>query len=472
MRAIFVMLCLAFVWGTPASAAKRVALVIGNSAYQYTKYLANPKNDAADLAAMLEKFGFDVTRARDVTGEQLDQLLADFEDKARGADAALFYFAGHGIQFEKVNYLVPVDARLRTVYSIAREGLAVDQVVRALEGSAGLSLIILDACRNNPQATRLRKRLSARGRAGRTRAAALTRGLGPIASAAGETLIVYAAAPGTEAFDGDGRNSPFARAFIRAVRSRPGAEIESLLKRVRREVKAATRPMARRLGKPVQRPEWLSRLESDFRFGRAKAPRTGGGVAAVRDVSELRRRLARLEAELKRRAGKVGAADGGGPKIAMATKPAPPLAAATLNKRWIRTRVLTAAVRSDNGFVPVYYLRASVRIENVTGREIGLAVFDYGKNSTFTGTRGERCNDGNRTDALRGLPNMWRNTPGGPYQGKSTPLSPGASVVVHLSLECSGPVRSTSGALTAPLYVVVGGKVISSSLSVGDLRLR
>ncbi len=332
-----------------SEAPERVALIIGNAEYQYASPLANPVNDAEDLAELLEDYGFEVTLKTNVTAEQMDGVLADFEKKATGAKVALFYFSGHGIQYERRSYLVPTDARLRTPFSIAREGMAVDQVVAALEGAAQMSLVFLDACRNNPMAERLRRSLMSRGRAGRTRAAALTRGLGRVENAQGETLIVYAAAPGTVSYDGEGRNSPFAEALIQAVKERENAEIESLLKQVRRQVKKKTARLARLEDKPVQRPEWLSRLESDFCFATAN--------------------------------GRCGTASGDGQAASVAPRPAPSPLRSEAAREWAALRTskdakdLEAFIRQFDKTAPYYARKARKRLEKLKANRVAVGVF-------------------------------------------------------------------------------------------------
>ena len=142
----------------PVRAEKRVALVVGNAAYRYTARLANPTNDADDMTAALKKVGFEVIVVKDVDKRSLEMAMANFGRQAQEADAALVYYAGHGIQYQGVNYLMPVDARLEDEYSINYELTRIDDVLFALSKARGVKIMILDACRNNPLAERLSSR--------------------------------------------------------------------------------------------------------------------------------------------------------------------------------------------------------------------------------------------------------------------------------------------------------------------------
>ncbi len=247
--------------------AKRVALVIGNSAYSHAKSLRNPANDAEDMAAALKKLGFSVTLKKNLTALGFAKTISEFATNLSGADVALFWYAGHGLQYQKNSFLMPVDGKLKNEFSVRMESIAVADVISQMETQAKVNLVFLDACRNNPLADALNRRLSSRGRAGQ-----MSRGLGRIPSTTGDTLIVYAAAPGTVADDGGERNSPFAKAMLRHMKT-SGLEIGVLLKRVRHDVKRATD------GK--QAPEWLSRLEREFRFKKGGDGQSGDNAARV-----------------------------------------------------------------------------------------------------------------------------------------------------------------------------------------------
>ena len=235
----------------------RVALVIGNSVYQNTDALRNPENDAKELAKVLERLGFKVILGLNLGTREMDLMRATFEKTAaeagdgpdRRADVALFFYAGHGLQFGGANYLMPVDAKIGDQRSAARELIALEDILREMRNVAKTSLVFLDACRNNPLAGNLSDSLS--------RGPASSRGLAPVTSS-DDTLLVFATAPGKTADDGlDGQHSPFTKALLSHIEV-PGVDIEVMLKRVQRDVQAAT--------KGDQRPERLSKLETEFQF--------------------------------------------------------------------------------------------------------------------------------------------------------------------------------------------------------------
>ncbi|MEL6373259.1 MAG: caspase family protein [Pseudomonadota bacterium] len=241
--------------GTRAAHAKRVALVVGVAAYTSSPPLANPANDARAMSAALKRYGFDVIVAIDPDLGALTRTLETFYQRAVGADVALFYFAGHGLQLRGTNYLLPTTVALRSEARLLQEAIPLQQVLRAMEERAKISITFLDACRDNPLAERLQRSIF-----GRSRGAAVPRGLAKVALRTPDTLLVFAAASGKTAADGEGRNSPFTAALLRHMAA-PGRDIEVVLKRVTRDVARATRG--------AQVPERLSRLTSDFVFNRA-----------------------------------------------------------------------------------------------------------------------------------------------------------------------------------------------------------
>ncbi len=212
--------------------AKRVALVVGNGAYAHTTSLANPRNDALDIATSLRALGFEVFEGLDLDGAGFADKVRDFARAARGAEAALFYYAGHGLQVEGRNYLVPVDARLGDEADLTFEALELADVVALMERASPVNLVFLDACRDNPLAQGLARSM------GSSRSTAVGRGLARIDSGVG-TLIAYATEPGNVAADGTGRNSPFTAAMLQHL-STPGLEVNQLLNRVRQSVVTAT----------------------------------------------------------------------------------------------------------------------------------------------------------------------------------------------------------------------------------------
>ena len=198
------MLGFAGMTGHAAQSSERVALVIGNASYANAPALANPLSDAADVGAALRRLGFSVTRLRNADYAALRRGLQEFTRTASGSEMAVVYYAGHGIEVDQRNYLVPVDARLASDHDVEFETVPLDLVVRSVERASGLRMVILDACRDNPFAASMR-------RAGTTRS--IGRGLARV-EPAGSTLVAYAAKGGTVAADGDGRNSPYTAALL------------------------------------------------------------------------------------------------------------------------------------------------------------------------------------------------------------------------------------------------------------------
>src|ERR1700675_1750840 len=154
---------LASLFYQPAFAEKRVALVIGNSAYQKVGKLSNPANDAAAVAAMFKSAGFDTVESKlNLTVSELRKTLRDFANTSRDADVAIVYYAGHGIELDGTNYLIPVDATLETDADVLDETLSLDRVLFAVEPAKQLRLVILDACRDNPFAKNMKRTIASR----------------------------------------------------------------------------------------------------------------------------------------------------------------------------------------------------------------------------------------------------------------------------------------------------------------------
>jgi len=214
-----------------ASADKRVALVIGNSAYVHANELANPRNDAADMAATLKGLGFEVVEGIDLDKAAMDRKVRDFATALAGADAAIFFYAGHGLQVGGVNYLVPTDAQLTTAAGLDWEMVRLDLVQRTMEREAKTNVLFLDACRDNPLARNLARAMG-------TRSADIGRGLAAQESGAG-TLISFSTQPGNVALDGTGRNSPFSAALTKHLPT-PGEDLSEILINVRNDVMQAT----------------------------------------------------------------------------------------------------------------------------------------------------------------------------------------------------------------------------------------
>jgi PQQ-dependent dehydrogenase (methanol/ethanol family) len=218
-------------WSNPLWAQKRVALVIGNGAYEATTPLPNPRNDASDMALVLKQLGFEVIDAIDVDKATLDRKVRDFAAALSNATVGLFFYAGHGLQVSGANYLVPIDARLETASALDFEAVRLDLVQRTMERSTKTNLIFLDACRNNPLARNLARSMG-------TRSTEIGRGLAAAESGVG-TLISYSTQPGNVAVDGTGRNSPYA-ASLKARLAKSGDDLMTMLIDVRSDVMNAT----------------------------------------------------------------------------------------------------------------------------------------------------------------------------------------------------------------------------------------
>ncbi len=252
-----------------AEAGTRVALVVGNGAYEHTLPLTNPLNDAADVAAALRELGFEVIEGSDLDQAGFSRKVREFARAARGAEAAVFYYAGHGMQVEGRNYLLPVDARLSDEADLPFEALELSVVTQLMERASDTNLVFLDACRDNPLAQGLARSLGA------TRSTAVGRGLAPLDSGVG-TLIAYATQPGNVAADGTGRNSPFTAAMLEHLAT-SGLEVNQFLNRVRRSVVLAT---------DGQQVPWThSALTGDF-FLRPSETEEPAQTAAVSEDTE------------------------------------------------------------------------------------------------------------------------------------------------------------------------------------------
>jgi len=214
-----------------ALADQRMALVMGNSAYQRAPKLANATSDAGLLVETFKKAGFTVVDARnDLSAQDMRRTLRDFGAKARGADIAVIYYAGHGIEIDGNNYLVPVDAQLENDTDVYDETIGLDRVLVAIEPAKRLRLVILDACRDNPFAKNMKRTMASR---------AVARGLAKVEPSSPNTLVAFAAKAGLTALDGDGRNSPFATALAHHLAT-PGLDLRKAFGYVRDEVIKAT----------------------------------------------------------------------------------------------------------------------------------------------------------------------------------------------------------------------------------------
>ena len=257
-------LLLPWVAPLPAFAAGRVALVVGNSAYEHIGRLPNPTNDAADVGAALRRLGFEVTVTENTGRTALNDALRAFTRRSAGADVAMVFYAGHGMEMDGVNYLLPVDARLERDTDVRYETVTLDDVLASTSG-AGLRLVILDACRNNPLARSMR-------RTARTRNVS-NGSLGELNEdlLGNETLVAYSAAAGTTADDGDGRNSPYASALLAHLED--PVDVGVMFRRVRARVLSATNER--------QRPHEYSSLLREHYLGVSGGGAVAGGSSAV-----------------------------------------------------------------------------------------------------------------------------------------------------------------------------------------------
>jgi uncharacterized caspase-like protein len=215
----------------PAFAEKRVALVLGNSAYQNVPPLSNPINDGGLMAATFKQAGFDLVESRyDLTALETRRVLRDFADRSRDADIAVVYYAGHGMEVDGTNYLIPVDARLERDTDVYDEAFSLDRILVAVEPAKQLRLVILDACRDNPFAKIMKHSMASRS---------IGRGLARVEPTNTNTLIAYSARAGSTAQDGDGKNSPFTTALSQHLTT-PGLDIRKAFGFVRDDVLRST----------------------------------------------------------------------------------------------------------------------------------------------------------------------------------------------------------------------------------------
>jgi hypothetical protein len=237
MRSLLLLLALSFglaVAPSTARAADRVALVIGNGKYVNAGALPNPANDAQAVARALGEIGFDVAQGTDLDRNAMERLLRDFLRKAVAARVALLFYAGHGMQVDGRNYLVPVDAKLEAASDLGFETVELDKILASLDDPSRATIVILDACRDNPLARSFSMRLGA------TRSTAVGAGLAAYSTLGTGTLIAFATAPGQVALDGQAANSPFTQGLVKHLRT-PGLEVRQMLTRVRADVAASTR---------------------------------------------------------------------------------------------------------------------------------------------------------------------------------------------------------------------------------------
>jgi uncharacterized protein YkwD len=226
---------------TNVATSRRSALVIGNAAYEKAP-LDNPVNDASDMAETLMQLGFEVTALNDASRREMEEAIETFSQKLRQGGVGLFYYAGHGVQIQGENYLIPVGSRINREQDVKYEAVPVGRVMGGMEDAGNdINIVILDACRDNPFARSVRSAQS---------------GLASLQAPRG-SLIAYATSPGAVAVDGNGRNSFYTQLLLEAMRT-PGMRVEQVFKQVRKGVLAATNDM--------QTPWESSSLVGDFYF--------------------------------------------------------------------------------------------------------------------------------------------------------------------------------------------------------------
>jgi hypothetical protein len=317
-------------------AEKRVALVIGNGAYQNATPLPNPPNDARDVSAALTRTGFETIVGIDLDRTGMDKAAVSFTRAARDADVAVFYYSGHALQFAGVNYLMPVDAKL-TDEADLRLMSRVDDVVADLQQARNLRILVLDACRDNPFAEALKRSI------GRTRSASLGNGLAKIDSPQG-MIVAYATQAGRTAEDGSGRNSPYTSAFLKHIEA--PEEIGTVFRRISADVYDATRR--------TQLPELSLSLIGEFYLkGRSSAvPPALPAPTKPDEVSALEQRPKTLEDQLKAKDDQKTAAVSPPTRVTQPVTPASPVVLPPVAGTYDPVSVVTsfyAALSEANG---------------------------------------------------------------------------------------------------------------------------
>lgn len=262
-----------------AFASNRIALVIGNSNYQSAP-LKNPVNDAHDMQKILQKLGFKVFVETDANKRAINKALDEFSKTIKKGDVALFFYAGHGVQVEGINYLLPMGCNINRISDIEYEALPVGKLLGAMEEAQSINIVMLDACRNNPL--------------GRVFSRSLSRGLAVIPRKPEGSFIAYATAPGRTAADGDGRNGLFTSALLKHMET-PKVEIQTLFTRIRADVKQKS--------SGSQIPWTESSLTSEFYFVSEGAFQLdNNNLQAKRDrIIRERKEFEKLKAEIAER---------------------------------------------------------------------------------------------------------------------------------------------------------------------------
>ena len=219
-----------------AALEKRVALIIGNGAYTNAPALANPVTDARAMAKKMRAMGFEIVEGYDLDKSGLERTVRDFANTSKDADLSLFFYAGHGIAVENKNYLIPIDARFEDSSALDFEAVPVNLVTRQMQYSDGVSLVFLDACRDNPLARTLSRSMGSS-----TRSSGIGSGLAAmkITNPGKGLAIAFATSPGAVAYDGKGDHSPFTNALLKHI-DEPNTDITEIMSRVTGEVVRST----------------------------------------------------------------------------------------------------------------------------------------------------------------------------------------------------------------------------------------
>jgi hypothetical protein len=266
-------LIMLFIANISAFAERRLALVIGNAEYQFTEPLRQPAEDAKAFAEFLDKNGFEVTTVIDADRAAMSTTIAAFVKGITPKDVALFYFSGHGMQQEGLNFLIPVDAKLQSQFGVPSETISLNAVIAALERSAKIVFIIIDASRANPLADRLRPQQQAPG-------TMAVHGLARIEPSGTTTMVALAAKPGEVALDGAGQSSLFTGGLIQYLAT-PGIEVSTAFKRVIHEVRKATQD--------GQSPQMVSNLADEFYLDDGSKQVAANQEQAKRDYEKAER---------------------------------------------------------------------------------------------------------------------------------------------------------------------------------------
>ena len=259
LRSALSLLVLLF-FHSAALAEKRIALVIGNGTYANVAKLRNPLNDSSAMAELLRQAGFKVIEKSDLGVDAMRRTLREFSYDVRDADIAVVFYAGHGMEMNGVNYLIPVDATIASDVDVEDEAIALDRVIRTIQPARRLQLVILDACRDNPFVRSMTRTTVSRS---------VSSGHGDVGSLPSDTLIAYAQEAGLTAEDGEGAHSPYTTALLKHLTT-PGLDVELALRAVRDEVLSATRNR--------QRP---------FKYGSVKGTLRGGAGFLHRALSGI-----------------------------------------------------------------------------------------------------------------------------------------------------------------------------------------